>query len=794
MADRTVLTRLKADVSDFNRGMVAASASAKAFTKELDTSTDRSTMLVQSLLAVGPALVPIGAAAVPAISGLTNQLAFAAAGAGVTALAFSGVGDALKATNEYAIEPTEANLDKMRQTLSELGPAGREFVGFLQEIRPELQDLQDAAQAGLLPGAEEGIRQLMTLLPQAERIVTEVSRALGDLLAEGGENLASPRWAEFFTFLETEARPTLLDMGRTLGNFAEGLANLWMAFDPLSDNFSAGFLQMSRDFAAWTAGLDKTEGFQEFLAYVERVGPKVWETLGALGNALLQIVEAAAPIGEATLPIIEALADVLSVIANSPAGPVLIGAAAGIAALSRAVSLYKVANGVALSKMLTDLGGKGAVLRAGAAGVGVMALSLTDLDERLGISNTANMALLGTAILPGIGTAAGAAAGLIMDLTAANDASVEAFNRATAAIMTNTASLAEQEAALQAARESSGGGFQGEIDSIVLSQLEEQMSKNARAAQDLKFEEAGLGNTLADSSALTRALTEETLDLIDSRNKAAEQALLARDAERAYEAAIDDASAAIEENGKVWNDTTEAGRANQAAVDAIAATFNNLDYAGQQAKGGIKAARDEFIKAAIAAGASAPEAERLANELLKIKSPPPIKINVNTDDAKAKVRDLQRFINGMNGKTVKVNVQGGTPGGTLIEADGGVVDYYARGGLRENHVAQFAPAGSMRVWAEPETGGEAYIPLALSKRDRSLDIWAQTGKRLGVRGFAAGGFSDAPSSGSFGPSSFVASLEGAQLEVLDGGLMRVVRGVVRMEAQDDELETRFATV
>jgi hypothetical protein len=40
------------------------------------------------------------------------------------------------------------------------------------------------------------------------------------------------------------------------------------------------------------------------------------------------------------------------------------------------------------------------------------------------------------------------------------------------------------------------------------------------------------------------------------------------------------------------------------------------------------------------------------------------------------------------------------------------------------------------VWAEPETGGEAYIPLAPSKRARSLNIWQETGKRLGVQGFA----------------------------------------------------------
>jgi hypothetical protein len=67
---------------------------------------------------------------------------------------------------------------------------------------------------------------------------------------------------------------------------------------------------------------------------------------------------------------------------------------------------------------------------------------------------------------------------------------------------------------------------------------------------------------------------------------------------------------------------------------------------------------------------------------------------------------------------------------SVLQADGGVVDYFAGG--TEHHVAQIAPAGAWRVWAEPETGGEAYIPLASSKRERSLDIWTEVGKRLGV--------------------------------------------------------------
>lgn len=68
----------------------------------------------------------------------------------------------------------------------------------------------------------------------------------------------------------------------------------------------------------------------------------------------------------------------------------------------------------------------------------------------------------------------------------------------------------------------------------------------------------------------------------------------------------------------------------------------------------------------------------------------------------------------------------------FYQADGGTLAFYANGGVRENHRAQIAPAGTMRVWAEPETGGEAYIPLARSKRKRSTAILNDVANRFGL--------------------------------------------------------------
>lgn len=80
-------------------------------------------------------------------------------------------------------------------------------------------------------------------------------------------------------------------------------------------------------------------------------------------------------------------------------------------------------------------------------------------------------------------------------------------------------------------------------------------------------------------------------------------------------------------------------------------------------------------------------------------------------------------------------VSGLRPGSGVLEAGGGVLDFYSAGGVRENHVAQIAPAGAWRVWAEPETQGEAYIPLANDwRRGRAQQIWTETGRRIGMLG------------------------------------------------------------
>jgi hypothetical protein len=309
--------------------------------KQIDRLSGRLALLTQAAAVLGPALVPIGAAAIPAVAGLSLQLGLAAGAAGVAVLAFQGIGDGLKALNAYQLKPSAENFAKLQQAMDKLGPAGQEFILSLDKMTPKFRALQAVAEQGLLPGVTDGLHEVIGLMPQLREVIFTVSSTLGDLARQGAAGLNGPEFQKFFDYLKVTARPVLTEMGQTLGNFVQGTVSMVMAFDPLSRSFSTGFLNMSKSFATWAAGLSQTQGFQDFLDYISTNGPRALDAIEALGNALLQIVEAAAPVGAVVLPVITALANGLAAIADSPAGPALLSTAAAVSVLARTMGLLE---------------------------------------------------------------------------------------------------------------------------------------------------------------------------------------------------------------------------------------------------------------------------------------------------------------------------------------------------------------------------------------------------------------------------------------------------------------------
>lgn len=631
---------------------------AKRTEKDIDKLSGRLRILADVAAILGPTLAPIGAVSAAAIGGLASQLGFAAVGAGTAVLAFQGVGDALKALNKAELEPTAQNLEAARIEMERLSPAAADFAQKLMSLKPGLQELQGLAASGMFPGLARGLDGLESALPRVERLITAISTEVGNIAGDAGESLGSARWAPFLDFVAEEGPSALRDFATAAGNTAHALAALWMGTDPLNDEFSKWLVDATADLDRWAQGVGETEGFADFLDYVRETGPQVGATLGALANAALQIVEAAAPLGGPILKGLEAAADVISAIADSDLGTPIFTAVTALALFNRTMAVTEALtkktsmNVATIGSRARNLNlTRGGVGKAGLAAGGV-ALAASGFAGDSGVSNTASLGLIG-AIGGFPGAAVGAAVGAVIDFSHANDGLAESLERVDRAIANNNlgdykAGIDDLNSQLKDIQNTSGIGdffsdfgkstsdfFSNPLNTLTMGPSQGERLKAQIKAKEAAKEQADALAAVAAAEAdvatynslmneglyATQAgLNTATGSAEDFRNSliAVNEVLDQRGTMRSYEAAIDDFDAALKKNGRTLDINTEKGRENQAALDAIVAqgtaAAEKIADPIQRSKF-LDKVRDQFVDAAAKILGSRKEAKKLADQL-----------------------------------------------------------------------------------------------------------------------------------------------------------------------------------
>ncbi|MCB9377014.1 MAG: hypothetical protein H6515_14260 [Microthrixaceae bacterium] len=495
VASRTVLVRIRADADQFNREVVTSTGSMRKLGDESDRTSDRLdengksidrysgrlAVLGQVIGSLGPGLTPIIGATAQATAGLATELGFAALAAGSAIIAFQGIGDAMKAVSEARINPTTANLQKARQAMEQLSPAGQDLVHTLSGLSDEWKRTKAIAQGGLFPGVESSVDSLMSRLPELQQILATVSTTAGDLLAEGADSLASSRWDDLFNYLETSAKPIMTDTAHTAGSLTHALSELIIAMDPLSRDFSAGLAAAADSLDRWATGLSKTQDFQDFVAYMRVEGPRVTATIGDIAGSLVSILEAGSGAGSASLQILQAISATIETIADSPLGPVLIqlvqvvstmallnrgwnlfstgtvgnfvrGQTQAVAALRATISAEQVATLttdelVAAQRNLYQQQSKArGTLARGIAGIAGLGLAALDSQHHITGLSTISGALMGSIAGPW-GAAIGGAIGLMQDFSQANQEAKQQASDFAQTLDQQTGALTENSAA-----------------------------------------------------------------------------------------------------------------------------------------------------------------------------------------------------------------------------------------------------------------------------------------------------------------------------------------------------------
>ena len=125
-------------------------------------------------------------------------------------------------------------------------------------------------------------------------------------------------------------------------------------------------------------------------------------------------------------------------------------------------------------------------------------------------------------------------------------------------------------------------------------------------------------------------------------------------------------------------------------------------------------------------------AEQATGAALKFGSQRPRAVLEAQDNASGVISGALAKLGAFVSKTITLTTVTRTVGASTVQvANGMVFRSYGAGGF-ENHQAQVARGQwPVRIWAEPETGGEAYIPLSPVKRARSTRILDTVAKDFG---------------------------------------------------------------
>lgn len=329
--------KVDADTASFNRKMDRAKRKADSFPKVKTTNVlvvgfrryrDEMDRLAQSLrtfdeiargmttgglLTMLPAIVPLIGVAAGGIMALGSAFSSAALGAaGFGAVAIPAIAGVVKANEELAdaqkaVEEAEnaeeraAALEELANIQKQYSKAQLESVGAIRKFTSFYKDFAKQFEPDILGTFNKSLATLQKVMKLAEPAISGVVIAVDNLVTAFDKNLGSDDMQRLFDWLGNTAGPYLEGITKAVGNFAAGLLNMFVAFDPLAESFVNGFLRMSEQFREWSSTLSENQSFQNFMAYVQEHTPTVLSLIGNIVTTLVNLGIAMEPLATKVL-------------------------------------------------------------------------------------------------------------------------------------------------------------------------------------------------------------------------------------------------------------------------------------------------------------------------------------------------------------------------------------------------------------------------------------------------------------------------------------------------------------
>lgn len=160
-----------------------------------------------------------------------------------------------------------------------LTPSQKKIADALKNFNKDYSKLKEDAAAAILPGLLSAVKTLKPYLPDIEKFITVVGKAVGGVIASAAKAATGPEFKNLGKFLEDNLPHVITTLGNIGIDIAKIFADLFVAAGPAGVKLLDDFSKFMDNFAKWAGSKDGqkalTAFFQNAVPVIEAIGKLV---------------------------------------------------------------------------------------------------------------------------------------------------------------------------------------------------------------------------------------------------------------------------------------------------------------------------------------------------------------------------------------------------------------------------------------------------------------------------------------------------------------------------------------
>lgn len=186
-------------------------------------------------------------------------------------------------------------LEQIKVLQQSLGKEEKKALATLEDFKDNWQDIAKITQKPILKSFTNSLTTFKTVLNSLRPMFVNVANGAVTLTKNLDNAFKAKDMQNFIKWMNNNAGKAFVTFGNIAGNVMRTVMNLIVAFGPLGNDMVASMEKATASWAKWAAGLSSSQRFQDFVAYTRENGPKLLKVITNFSGALRRLFLAFGP-------------------------------------------------------------------------------------------------------------------------------------------------------------------------------------------------------------------------------------------------------------------------------------------------------------------------------------------------------------------------------------------------------------------------------------------------------------------------------------------------------------------